>query len=257
MTDDQKLKWYQFSLGGMLKFIAIFAAILGGITSLGFDLLPGFFNLLFSFIPLVFYLALMRPLFRLFQRFPNPFYFLSVLCLYFILVLTFSLVGSAIDSPLFSIYDCFNWVSRNQTLLPAQGIFCLMLLLIPLDIVIQKIRSGGNISFSEMDRIYGPTIGIFPALKNYAGARMVAIVGGLFLMAYYASTVIELHSIEQHSGGLILPPDRIFSTLTIAWGVLWIAECQSRPRKGTISAALFFTMVCILLLLSSGGFVRE
>jgi hypothetical protein len=81
--------------------------------------------------------------------------------------------------------------------------------------------------------------------------RLILIIGGLLVVGWYAGSVVAVWSAYQSPGGLVWPPKRVFAICQCVWGLLWVADCTSRPHRGTIVAAIGY--LCMTLLLAAPG----
>jgi hypothetical protein len=68
----------------------------------------------------------------------------------------------------------------------------------------------------------------------------------------YADSVLTDWLVHHRPHGLVWPPKRVFETCQFLWGLLWLADCASRPRRGTIVAAIGY-LCMVLLFFPTGG----
>ena len=88
--------------------------------------------------------------------------------------------------------------------------------------------------------------------------RLILIIGGALIVGYYGMTVVEVWSSCQRPSVAYGPPKRVFVVCNLLWGLLWLADCASRPRCGTITAAVGYVCLALLILLPLGfGVLRE
>ncbi|MGO9113588.1 MAG: hypothetical protein ACLP9L_30520 [Thermoguttaceae bacterium] len=83
--------------------------------------------------------------------------------------------------------------------------------------------------------------------------RLILMIGGLLVVGYYAATVIEVSSIRC---GTVFPPERVWISCHLLWGVVWLADCASRPNRDMVKVAIGYLCIAALFLLL-GGFQTE
>ena len=165
---------------------------------------------------------------------------------YFIIALAFHLVGEVFVKP----YPRFD-----QSFLPATIVSIVMLVLVPIDLAIQRIVSP----LESEDIRYYPRFNRFQDWLRVAHARWVIILGMPFLIYCFTSSLIERWGIEQFTGSYVEAPDRVFAMCLLLWGVFWLADCLCRPNRGTIIAAAVFVFLAFALLWGAigSGYIRE
>jgi hypothetical protein len=84
------------------------------------------------------------------------------------------------------------------------------------------------------------------------------LFGFLLLAVYYARTIIDVWDAERVAG-LVWPPERVWFTCQMTWGLLWVADCFTRKNYGTLVAAggLLGTTFFILQGVAMTGPLRE
>ncbi len=82
--------------------------------------------------------------------------------------------------------------------------------------------------------------------------------GSLLLIVYYVRTMIDIWNAERVAG-LVWPPERVWFTCQISWGLLWVADCLTRKNYGTLVAAGGFLGATFLILhaVATTGPLRE
>ncbi len=136
-----------------------------------------------------------------------------------------------------------------------------MLILVALDLLVQS-RFGFR-GLSEADTAYYPRLASLRASLSFRSPWLVLIVGFLALTGYYAMTVARVSTVGtdlrlKWLPALIFawpwwsvgkwPPEQIFVCCSLCWGVLWLADCMARPRRGTICAAIGFILAAYFLI---------
>jgi hypothetical protein len=229
--------------------VTLCALAMSVVKTLGLDVVVGFSGLAWS-CALVLVLALaLSPLDRAIARLPYWTSFAFTPLLYCGLAFGFYVFGEAIDMP-HPDYAEGTWLTRGVAegvvMLPPVGVG--MLILVAIDGAIQRGRPRDS--------------GYYPRLANvWRGlrlprVRLILIIGGALVVGYYASTVIEVWSAGQRPCGWIWPPKRVFVACQFLWGLLWLADCASRPRGGTMAAAIGYLFTA-LLMMPEGGVLRE
>ncbi len=124
-----------------------------------------------------------------------------------------------------------------------------MAIIFPFGVAIQK---------SPADVAYYPRLQNFPAMFRSLFPRMVVTWGVLLLAGYWVYTAIDVLEASHRAHGLLWPPHYFFVIGMMLWGVLWIADCLTRPRYGSILAAVLFTAwIAVSTLPIAFGVMRE
>lgn len=245
----QKLRWYQFSLRSLLIFVTLFACALALVTTLGIELISGFSGLLLSCV-LVLLLALaLVPIDWVISRLPYWTTFILTPTLYGGLAFAFYVFGEAIDQPHPAYLDGSNWLTHGtafggQLILP---IMAGMFVLVAIDAALQRNRPRDGAYYPRLRRVWHG----LGSLR----VRWILIIGGLLVVGSYTDSVISIWSAHHSPGGWVWPPKRVFAACHFLWGLIWVADCASRPNRGTMVAAIGY--LCMTLLLPSGGVMRE
>ena len=108
---------------------------------------------------------------------------------------------------------------------------------IPLSVLFQYIRSPGKV-----DMAFYPRLQRIGRLRSSSQSRMTMIIGGVLLACYWVLT-----SIPDFRGRPRLPSERVFCTVLILWGVVWIADTFSRAGRTTYGTALTYLYACLLV----------
>ena len=238
---------FQFSLRTLLAVVTLCTVALSFITTLGRELVLGFSGLALSCVFVLLLALALIPFDGLVSRLPYWTAFIFTPILYGGLTFAFFLFGEAIDQPHPEYLDG-NWLTHGA----AEGsqfapiIAIGVLIMIAIDAAVQG--SGPR------DRAYYPRLGSI--CLGLLHVRLILIIGGLLIVGYYATTVIEVWSANQLPGGWVWPPKRVFEACQFLWGLLWLADCASRPKRGTMAAAIGYLFV-MLLLPTGGGVLRE
>jgi hypothetical protein len=236
----------QFSLRSVFVLISLCAIVLALAKALGVELLLGFsgFFLSCGFVLLLVYA--MTPFHRLVVHslFSSALVFIPVL--YCTLATIFFLFGEAIDQP-HPAFLIGNWVTAALDnfwpVLPIVGIATVIL--VALDGVVQQSR--------PRDVAYYPRFSNLRTALARFELRLPLVIGLMLVFAYYAFTVVEVWHNQQYPGELYWPPKRVFLTCLFLWEVLWLADCLSRPRHGTIVAAIGYLCFTFFFLLPFGS----
>jgi hypothetical protein len=176
--------------------------------------------------------------------------------LYFALSAAFHFAGGAIDQP-HPIYAEGNWITHRmpELLHWSEAIGIVMFILVSADIAVQHVVHKGKMK----DLAYFPRFQRICEFLKPDGSRWILICGAAFLALYWGQSVIEVWRWEQINSGWVWPPERFFVTCLLIWGLVWIADCLSRPRSTTIVAAVgfsVFTLIFVLPVLGT-GILRE
>ncbi len=249
MTKEQPPPRFQFSLRSLLMVVTLCAVVSAAAKTLGLELVLGFSGLGLS-CGFVLLLALaLIPLDSALSRMP---YLASVIfmpILYGGLTFIFFIFGEAIDQP-HPDYAEGNWLTHGV----AEGIPLVvlaaiaMLILVGIDALIQRSRPRDAAYYPQLSNLWhGPLY-----------VRLILIIGGALILGYYGMTVVEVWSSCQRPCGCVWPAKRVFVVCNLLWGLLWLADCASRPRCGTIMAAVGYVCLATLILLPLGfGVLRE
>jgi hypothetical protein len=162
------------------------------------------------------------------------------------LFLAFFLFGEAIDQPHPAYFDGSTWLTRGVSeflKLDMVAVVAGMLLTIVVDAVAQRNRPRDH-------RYYPQLLNIWRG-RRLLHVRLILIFGGLLIVGGYADSVAAVWGAQQGPHGLIWPPRRVFEACYMLWGMLWVADCASRPNGRTMAAAIGY--LCLGILLPTGG----
>jgi hypothetical protein len=240
----------QFRLRTLLALVSLCAIIFALAKAFGLELLLGFsgFFLSCGFVVLAAYAM------TAFDRVVADSLFSSALifvpALYCILATSFFLFGEAIDQP-HPAYVNGNWITVALANflpgLPFVGIATAAL--VALDGSVQQSR--------PRDVAYYPRFWNLRIALSRFEIRLSLLVGVMLVFGYYAATVVDVWHNEQLPA-TVWPPKRVFVTCFFLWELLWLADCLSRPKHGTIAAAIGFLCLTFFFLLPLGfGVLRE
>lgn len=241
----------QFTLRTLLAFVALCAVLMGVIKTIGIDIALGFCGFVFSGALVVVLLLVTHPLDRVLSRHKYSTVPVSIPIVYAALGFIFYVFGGVIDQP-HPTYAQGTWltyrIEEAEQVAPLSAVVALVFVLV--DRMIQPTR--------PRDGAYYPRLGHLWRGLSSVETRLMLIVGISLVAAYYTLTVIEVWSSQQTRCGLIWPPERVFVSCHLLWGVLWITDCTNRPRGGTmVAASLFIVFALVLCLLMGFGVVRE
>jgi hypothetical protein len=240
---------FQFSLRSLLAVVTLCAVALAATKTLGLEIILGFSGLGLSWVFVLLLALALIPLDHAMSRLPFWASVISTPILYGCLAFAFYLFGEAIDQP-HPVYAEGNWLTRGA----AQGIAFFpfaavgMLILVAIDSAVQRSHPRDSAYYPRLINLWRGSLHV----------RLFLIVGGALILGYYAMTVVEVWSSAQHPSGWQWPPERVFVVCNLLWGLLWLADCASRPRCGTITAAIGYVCLALLILLPLGfGVLRE
>jgi hypothetical protein len=169
-----------------------------------------------------------------------------MLCtLYFSMSWILYVLDYAITQPHYAYNSFATWstIAVREGVAVSLEVTVVIGVLVPIGLVVQR---------SPRDLDYYPHFGNSTAVFHSLGSRLILISGGLLLAGYLAAVAIELWESSQRPHGLIWPGHYIYGVLMTLWGVLWMADCLTRPRRGSIVAAILFTVLAVLYPLSIG-----
>ena len=159
--------------------------------------------------------------------------------LYFGLTTGLYIFAGAVDQP-HPAYAVGGWLSRrvNESLSWGGLFAALMSVIVLLDAKGQCTSCDSR----EKDGRYYPRFRGVLRSFSVPRARVVLLIGLSSLFGYYALTAIRLYEIGSYPGGIDWPPERVFFVCMVGWGILWVADCMSRPRPTTLLAAIGFLL---------------
>ena len=102
---------------------------------------------------------------------------------------------------------------------------------------------------------YYPQLGNIRRGLRLLHVRLILMIGGLLVVGYYTVTVIQV-SWPQQSGYMLCLPPRVWISCHLLWGLLWLADCASRPNRDMVKVAIGYLCIVALFLLF-GGFRTE
>jgi hypothetical protein len=234
---------FQFSLRTLFGVVTLTAIALAVTKTLGLEIVLGFSGLAWSCGFVILLDFAMTPLEKAMSQLPYWTAFLLVPILYGCLTLAFSLFGEVIDQPLPWYVDGGTWLPRGV----ADSLQFELIVLVMTGVLIAVTIDAAVQSSRPRDRAYYP---LLPNVWRGLGSlhvRLILIVGGLIVAGRYADTVIAVWSASQGAGGLVWPPKRVFDACRLLWGLLWLADCASRPNRGTMAAAIGYLLMMWLL----------
>jgi hypothetical protein len=242
---ETKSNRLQFSLRTLLVGVTLCAVGVAIVTSLGVEFTLAFSGFAFSCVFVCLLVLALAPLDLISSRLPYSTNFILTPLLYCILAFAFFMFGEAIDQP-HPIYAHGNWLTSGvANFIQFIPIFAVAaLILVAIDAAVQRGRPRDSAYFPRFSTLWRGLSSI--------QIRLVLIVGVSLVLGYYAVSVIDVWSAQHSRAGLIWPPKRVFVTCCFLWGLLWLADCLPRPRRGTMAAAVGFLCLTFLLLLPLG-----
>ncbi len=234
---------FQFNLRTLLAVVTLCGGFLAVVTAVGLDFVLGFSGLLLSW-GFVLLLAWFTST-GLCPRLTHTQAIISTPVLYGSLTFAFYIFGEAIDQPHPGYFNGGNWLTKGV----ADGVpFALfaaigMLIVVAIDGAIQTSR--------PRDSAYYPRLANVRHGLSSLHVRLLLIVGGSLILVAYGESVVTVWLVNQRPHGWVWPPKRVFAACHLLWGLLWLADCASRPRRGTMAAAIGY--LSLGLLLPTGG----
>ena len=176
--------------------------------------------------------------------------------LYFAISAMFHFLGGAIDQP-HPVYENGNWVTQRmpQLIQWSAMLAIVMFILVCIDLAIQHCSSQAM----TKDLAFFPRFWKVHEFLKPLGGRLLLISCAGLLALYWGQSLIAVWTWREINSGWVWPPERFFVTCLLAWGLLWIIDCFSRPRHTTIFAAVGLTLFTLLFLLPiiGVGILRE
>jgi hypothetical protein len=239
---------FQFSLRGLLAltlFAALIAATLG---ALGRELAVQLAGELLAISLIIVFLAAAWVMDSFICRVQRRYRLVLLPCLYFALAFALHFAGGVLDSPHPRSALAAACLAQRAVDSVSWGFaFALLIsILIPLEVF----AIGMNSVLNRTEGAFYPRLSRLRALISHLGSRLVAMAGFAFLTAYYVWTATMVYRMRSgHFGPAVLPEyERILFFGMAGWASLWIAECLSRPRGGTLGIAMLFLLVTIFML---------
>jgi hypothetical protein len=241
---------FQFSLRTLVEAVMMCAIVLATVSTFGLEVVFGCTGLALACGFVVLLAVALIPLDSTVSHLHNWTLFIFTILLFGALAFGFRLFDSAINQPhpdyLSSGSQVTNaWLSRAMTGAAAAAPLTAIVMLIPIVIHWESRTSHPR------DRAYYPQLANVWRGLGLFRVRLVLIVGGLLVLLYYAHTVIEVRSAQQHCG-LVWPPPRVWISCHLLWGLLWLADSASRPNRGMAKVAVGYLGITFLFLLLFG-----
>jgi len=235
---------FQFRLSSLLAVVTLCAIVLAAAKTLGFGLFLGFSGLVWS-CGFVLLLALaLIPFDSAISRLSDWNSFVFTAILFCGLDFAFLLFDAAVNHP-HRFYAHFNreWLveaaARAAWAAPLAAIF----LLIPVILHLESRESGPK------DRAYYPRlVNVWRGL-GLLHVRLILMIGVLLVVAYYAATEIQVWSAEWSFSRTTFPGPRVWISCHLLWGLLWLADCASRPDRGMMKVAIGYLCIVVVFLL--------
>ncbi len=231
---------FQFSLSNLLAFVTLCALLLAAAKTLGWGFFHGFSGLAWS-CGFVLLLALaLVPLDWATLRLPYWKSFIFTAILFCGLDFAFLLFDAAINQP--RHYSAQEWLAQVAAASAFAAPLAPIFLLIPVILHLEPRTSGPK------DRAYYPRLANVWRGLRLLKVRLILMVGGLLVVGYYAATEIEILSAHRHESLNWFPP-RVWISCHLLWGLLWLADCESRPDCGMMKVAIGYLGIVIVFLL--------
>jgi hypothetical protein len=162
----------------------------------------------------------------------------------------FPLLDAAINQPHPSYIDgptlTNAWLGRAMAGAAIIAPITAMVLLLPVAAHLES-RSGGS-----TDRAYYPQLANIWRKLGLVRVRVILLIGGLLVFAYYAATTIHVQA-AQKVCGMVFPESRVWLSCQVLWGVLWLADCASRPNRGMLKVAIAYLCIAVVLVALMSG----
>jgi hypothetical protein len=238
---------FQFSLGSLLAVVTLCAVIMAAVKTLGLELVLGFSGLASS-CGFVLLLALaLVPFDSAISRLHDWKLFVFTAILFYGLDFAFGLFDAAVNQPHPEYIDGGQitnaWVLRAVAGSAAAAPLPAIFLLIPVAFNFESPRGR------RWGHAYYPQLANVRRGLRLLHVRLILMIGGLLVVGYYAATVIEVSSKRC---GIVCPPERVWISCHLLWGVLWLADCASRPNRDIVKVAIGYLCITALFLLLFG-----
>lgn len=240
---------FQFGLRTLFGIVTLCAVVLGVGKALGLEVVLGLSGLAWS-CGFVLLLALaLVPLDRAVSRLGNWASFVFASLLFCGIAFAFLLLDAAVNQPhLFYLNDRqvrYEWLARAlvsaATALPLTAVVTLLPVVIHME----------SRTSHPRDRAYYPRLANVWRGLGLLRVRLILIVGSVLVLGYYAGTIMEVQS-AQRVCGIVWPPPRVWISCHLLWGLLWLADCTSRPNRGMVKVAVGYLCIAVLFLLLFG-----
>jgi hypothetical protein len=239
-----------FSLRTLMAIMMLCAVAGVSVTTLGLEPVAGFSGLAWSCALVLVLASALVPFDGALSRLPSLASFVVSALLYCTLAFTFFFLDAAIDKPhpaylndRRQVTDAWLIVALADAAKAVPFTAGGVLVLIAIN---EAVPTSG-----PKDRAYYPRL-----LNVWRGLglphiRLLLIAGVLLVVGYYALTVVEVSS-RQKVCGVVWPPSRVWITCHFLWGLLWLADCASRPHRGMMDVAIGYLCITLLFLLLFG-----
>ncbi len=175
--------------------------------------------------------------------------------LYFGLGFGLHLLGGAIDQP-HPFYAEGDWFTHRIGGSFRYGFLIgkAMFFIVAADLTLQRLLSRS----ARLDVAYYPRPFVFFRCWRFPAARMTLVIG-LLLVAYYLADVsLKVWLWGLPPRGWLWPPERVLIAGLFTWGVVWLADCLTRPACATWLAAVCFLCFVLAVVLPMGSqMIRE
>ena len=142
------------------------------------------------------------------------------------------------------------WLVRAVVGSAVSALLTATLMLLPVSYHFES-RNGGPRDWAYYPRLLNVWRGL-----RILRVRLILVIGGLLVFGYYAESVIAVPS-SQRAHGHVWPSPRVMITCHLLWGLLWLADCASRPQRGMAKVAIGYLCITIILLLLTGLAVQR
>jgi hypothetical protein len=172
---------------------------------------------------------------------------------YFVITFAFHFLGDIVDHP-FPVHELADIIgSRLGVLLFNSAQFALVMFLIVAIDVVRQSRSGDT---GDLGRAYYPRLGGLRASVSCMAGRLILSLGFALLFCDYAAIALQRYAVLHRPHGWVYGSESVFFTCMAAWGLLWIADAFTRPKRETLLAAVVFLISTFFLVQEGAGIVE-
>jgi hypothetical protein len=223
-----RLSWR--ALGETLVLCAIGAHVA---YSLGDILLHNYSGLAFASLLVFIILLIMIPFDHFISKLPYRASFIYVPILYWAIFFAFGIYAEAVDRPSPILDNIHNLVEKGlpkySWSLPLAGSLAMFLLVFLV---------AAEHKFHPKDNAFYPRIVNLWRNLRMLRVRLLLYIGIWVLLLYNAFSVLMIRNLTREHYGYA--PDLLFPSVFIMcnlmWSLLWVADCSTRPDRGTVVA---------------------
>ena len=250
-TTESNLSFSQFSLRTFLGYSILAALLIATVHLLDADFGMDLWRLGAAWLLVTALCLALYPVDAFLKR-QNGFVSLSFCAVFYgALSLGFYLFGEAIERP-YKFQDQGYWLvedfRQNWT----------SLVWVPSAILVTLLTDWAVQTNRPPDTAYYPRLWAVFADLGRRRTRLVLLVGMAVLLFYWGDTYAAICKAAYIRGVSVWPPKRTYVVCHAIWGMLWLADTLSRPRRGTLTATIGYLMI-VFMMLPSGfdGGLRE